>query len=256
MKKFIQFLFGLAGYEVVKLPPGGRYGKAMQPVTPQFLRSEEYAELMTRHVPCGGSWDRHEAQNETTSYRFRHFEACNRLGIFRWRGMQENLDFLLEIFADDGTMLVDFGGAACPLGFHSVLVDQLKRDYAGKPVPFHALSELTRPIDVFFSSHTFEHIPELEVLLEGIRSHMARCGRLIVQLPSFYCERWRAGVHRNELFNDHVWTFGLAGDPNAGALGLERYCEIDTLLKRFFDVERAEYCGDDSIFIVARSIGG
>ena len=63
--------------------------------------------------------------------------------------------------------------------------------------------------------------------------------------------RWRAGTHSHTVFGDHVWTFGLSGTPNVPE-GLVKYVEIDRLLGRYFDVESAAYCGDDSIFAVCR----
>jgi hypothetical protein len=62
------------------------------PPTEAFLRSAEYSELISRHLPVDGSYDSHEAQNETQNYRFRHHTLANRLGVCRWRGMQKHLD--------------------------------------------------------------------------------------------------------------------------------------------------------------------
>ena len=65
--------------------------RRFEPVTRAFLESAEYRRLMAEHLPRPGAYDRHEAQNETRNYRFRHAEASERLGVFRWRGIQEHL---------------------------------------------------------------------------------------------------------------------------------------------------------------------
>lgn len=219
-------------------------------VTEAFLRSPDYAEIMSRHLPWDGSFDLHEAQNQTASFRFRHNDRKNDLGIFRWRGIQQNLDVVLQAAADPDLQVLDLGGAACPLGFQSIVVDQLSTDAWGRPVRFHSLSEIEGRVDVIFSSHTLEHIPPLEETLRAIQDKLEAGGLFILHLPSFSCERWRAGVHTNAKYNDHHWTFGL--EAEAPIEGLKNYCDIRALAARFFVVEKAEYCGDDSIFLLLR----
>ena len=48
-----------------------------------------------------------------------------------------------------------------------------------------------------------------------------------------------------------VTCFALAGSRVAATGGLYAYVEIDRLLERWFTIDKAEYCGDDSIFVVA-----
>src|SRR5690606_30960590 len=124
------------------------------------------------HLPFDGVYDLHEAQNQTANFRYRHFDCKNRLGIFRWRGIERNLDFLLPILTDSQKRIIDFGGAASSVGFHSVVVDQLRTDAFGNPVPFHSLSEVEGEVDVIFSSHTLEHIPDLDGILGSIAAKL------------------------------------------------------------------------------------
>jgi CDP-glycerol glycerophosphotransferase (TagB/SpsB family) len=228
-------------------------GAAPSPPTEAFLRSREYAELMSRHLPVDGSHDLHEAQNETRNYRFRHHTVAHRLGVFRWRGIQKNIDALLPLLTAPGSKVVDFGGAGGPLGLGSDVVDRLSQDAWGRSVTYHSLSELGECVDVVFSSHALEHIPELDDVLRNMQRCLKPGGQLILHVPSFHCERWRAGVHSNARYNDHVWTFGLGQDP----LGItcQNYVDIASKVGEFFSLRLAEYCGDDSILVLA-SKGG
>jgi len=219
------------------------------PITEQFLRSDEYQALMRLHVPCTGDYGLHEAETVTQSFLHRAFETDDRLGPFRWRGIQENLDLVLDLITDPSKLTVDLGGAASPFGLGSVVVDQLPFDCYGNEVPHGSLDELPRKADVIISSHTLEHIPELDAELERIASSMTPGGTFIALVPAYTCERWRAGTHSHATFGDHVWTFGLSGTTGVPD-GLISYVEFDELLAKYFDVESVRYCGDDSIFAV------
>lgn len=215
-----------------------------------FLRSSEYAELMSRHLPHDGSYDLHEAQNETQNYRFRHQTMAKRLGVFRWRGIQKHLDAILRLVASPDSKVIDFGGAGGPLGFGAVVVDQLSVDAWGRPVRYHSLADVGSDVDVVFSSHALEHIPQLDETLLAIQRCLKPGGHLVLHLPSFHCERWRAGVHTSRAYNDHVWTFGIEPEPTG--IECQSYVDIAAKVREHFDVRLAEYCGDDSIFILAR----
>jgi SAM-dependent methyltransferase len=228
-----------------------RRRRSPAPPTVAFLRSEEYRKLMNRYTPSGGDYGRHEAELATKSYVFRNFDVDDRLGAFRWRGIQENLDVVLDVIAEHSGLVVDLGGAASPFGLGSVVVDRLPEDAYGNPVPYRSLDELPGKADAIISSHTLEHIPDLEAELERIRESLRPGGTLLVLLPSFYCERWRVGTHSHASFGDHVWTFGLSGTPDVPD-DLVSYVEIDRLLEQHFRVDSIAYCGDDSIFAVCR----
>ncbi len=223
--------------------------RRFEPVTRAFLLSAEYRRLMAEHLPQPGAYDRHEAQNETRSYRFRHAEASERLGVFRWRGIQEHLDEVLSLVDGEGA-LIDFGGGACPVGFQTQVVDRLEQDGYERPVRFCDVEDVPGLLDGIFTSHTLEHVAELDSVLAAFARTLRPGGRLIAHLPAFSCVRWRAGEHAHALYHDHAWTFGLAGDEPEG--GLKHYCDIELMVSRHLIVERAEYCGDDSIFLSAR----
>ena len=223
--------------------------RAFPPVTIEFLMSPAYKELMNRHLPYDLSYDLHEAQNDTSSYRFRHHQQGRRLGVFRWRGIQENLDLILDRISGTGKVIVDFGGAAMPLALGSQVVDRMETDVFGNSVPYHSLLQLPEKADVIFSSHTLEHIPNLDEVLAEISTALKPHGILILLVPAFSCVDWRAGVHKNPSHNDHCWTFGLA--ETVVPPDMMKYLPIDTKLSQFFRFISAKYCGDDSIFLLA-----
>ena len=189
-----------------------------------------------------------EAEEETANYNHRHHKVNRQLGVWRWRGMQNCIDTLLPII-ENGDLVVDFGGAACPLGLGSLVVDQLKRDGSGDSVRYHSISQLPEKADVVFTSHCLEHIKQLSEVLDEICNSMVVGGDLLVFVPAWTCERWRSGIHKNEVYNDHVWTFALQGEELPE---MERVGYIDTVIASHFDVQRAEYCGDNSIFVHAK----
>lgn len=226
----------------------------VEPPTVEFLRSAEYTTLMGRHLPHPGIYDLYEAQNDTRNYRFRHREIQDRLGVFRWRGMQKHLATVLELVTAPGAVVVDFGGAAGPLGLGTTLVDQQQVDCLGRAVKYHSLDEIEGSIDVIFSSHTLEHIPELEAILASFTRHLSADGHLLLHLPSVTCERWRAGNHLHKVYNPHVWTFGIGPKPEG--ITCQNYLDVRDYLGSRFRVETLEYCGDDSIFVHARPARG
>jgi len=174
------------------------------------------------------------------------------LGIFRWRGIYENLDFVLEQVANPAKRVIDFGGAACPLGFGSDVLDTFEQDASGRTVPYHLCEEIGHQVDTVFSSHTLEHIPNLTGVLQQIADILVPGGVAIFHVPAYTCARWNVGNHKNNVYNDHAWTFGLEG--TASPEGIENYIRIDTAVSKFLSIEKADYCGDNSIFLVARKI--
>lgn len=220
------------------------------PVTTSFVQSAEYEALMHRYLPFPGIYDNHEAQNQTSNFQFRHHQVNHRLGVFRWRGIHRNKERILQSLQGPNKVVIDLGGAAGPLGLGSIIVDFLEKDAYGNEVPYKFLKDVQQEVDVVFTSHTLEHIPNLENLIEEVKEVLKPHGEFFIHIPAFYCERWRAGTHTNKLYNDHVWTFGLAGSEVPE--NLQNYLEIDSLLSKYFEIELKEYCGDDSIFIICK----
>ena len=203
---------------------------------------------MSEHLPHPGYEDPHEAQNETRSYRYRHYEMQHTLGAFRWRGLQKHLDQVLALVDADDRRVIDFGGAACPVGLKTEIVDRLDIDATGRPVPYHDISEAPDGLDGVFSSHALEHVEALDAVLQAIHDKLRPGGTLMVHAPAFTCRRWRAGVHTNALYADHHWTFGLRDDTKPE--GLENYRDLDSLLDAYVELHTVDHCGDDSLFLV------
>jgi 2-polyprenyl-3-methyl-5-hydroxy-6-metoxy-1,4-benzoquinol methylase len=128
----------------------------------------------------------------------------------------------------------------------------MKVDANGDTVPYHSLGQLGRKADAIITSHTLEHIPELESVLGEMQQTLKPGGLLIAALPSYTCERWRAERHGNSVYGDHVWTFGLS-ETNDLPEGLTNYAHADELLGRYFNVTEAEYVGDDTIWLVCEN---
>lgn len=227
-----------------------RSPRRRSPVTAEFLDSPEYDELMARHLPFDGSYDTHEAQNQTENFKFRHHVVADRLGVFRWRGMERHKRRLLDLAAGARHRVLDFGGAAGPLGLGSVVVDRLERDIWGRPVELRSLESARGAASVVFSSHALEHVGPLDDVLIQMRDCLVPGGTLFAHVPSYSCERWRAGIHASRRYNDHVWTFGLEDVPPVA--NLQSYTNIARRIGAHLTVEIAEYCGDDSIVVVAR----
>lgn len=220
------------------------------PPSREFVDSEAYFELMNRYVPYDRQYGLHEAFTYTRSYVHRHRTRFLELGVWRWRGMQEKRDLLLRIFGEPGGTIIDLGGAGCPLGMGSVVVDQLGRDKAGKKVAYHYLAEVPGVVGVIFACHVMEHIQNLYSALKGIRDRLAPGGWFVVFVPCFSNVGWQAGVHKNERFGSHLWTFGLK--TQAKPPGLGNYVDIDGILGELFEVVEASAVGDDSLFILCR----
>ena len=229
----------------------GMPGPRIHPPGREFLTSPKYQAIMNRFVPATGDYGIHEAQAYTRSYINRHNKHLSQLGVFRWRGFQEHLDDVLPLVSDPNKYVVDFGGAGCPLGFNSVVVDFLKKDAAGRPVKHRTLSELPRQADVMFAAHVLEHVPNLDEVLAEMKAKTVPGGPVIIMVPAYTNEGWHAGAHNNKRFGGHVWTFGLSRTQPPPEL--HNYRAIDETLARYVIVEKAEYVGDDCVYCFCRN---
>jgi SAM-dependent methyltransferase len=118
--------------------------------------------------------------------------------------------------------VIDFGGAGCPLGFHSVVVDKRRWDQAGRQVRFSSLENFPNEVDVVFAYHVLEHLPDLHRVVAEIRQKLQPGGFLVAIVPSFSNKNWRTKQHRHKNFGAHVWTFKLSTAPAAMPLNPTR----------------------------------
>ena len=176
----------------------------------------------------------HDAQDRTESWKRRHSpEAIAIYGAWRWKGIQDNASAIFNEF--HGNLIMDFGGKDGPIGFGSWVCD--KEDDPENFFP-----------DVIFSSHTIEHISDASGIIKDFYRWLGKEGGcLILHVPAYTCERWRAGSYHNEKQSDHLHTFCLSQDAETGFECIDRM-----VAEAGFDIEKAEYVGDDSILIIAR----
>lgn len=219
--------------------------------------SDAYEEHMRKHLPYPGVFDLHEAQNKTQSFLYRHHKVNHLLCAFRWRGLQRYRELILSLTEDENKANLDFGGAASPLGLGTIVVDTLSRDATGRIVHYRNLDAFADGVHMIFSSHTLEHIADLDRILQQMKDTLKPAGHFIAHVPSFYCERWRAGTHSNRRYNDHQWTFYLDDDtviPKDEKAQRDTMIPIDAIVAKYFDIQISSYCGDDSIFIHGRKL--
>jgi SAM-dependent methyltransferase len=133
--------------------------------------------------------------------------------------------------------VIDFGGAAAPLGYGAEIVDRLSEH--------KALYDLPGQADVIFSSHTLEHVQDPALLLEIMRRKLTAGGPLVVMVPS-----WRMEHLRAENFPFHCQTFCLSDDAAAANTD---YTRLDLLVENSgFQLLAGEDDGQN-ILIIAES---
>ncbi len=214
-----------------------------------YLRSSAYDELMNKGYNPKISGN--EAEVSDTNYVYRHKQFLKILGCWRWYGLYENKQQILDI-VNNGTG-IDFGGAAGPVRKETTIVDFSEKDIFERKVKYNDLSEVDFKVDYIFSSHTLEHIPDLKSIFTNMNLKLSEDGDVIFHLPAYTCVRWRNGVHKNKKFNDHHWTFFLKADETkVNALNLSNTLAIDEYVSQFFDIKKVSYCGDNSIMIFAK----
>ena len=112
------------------------------------------------------------------------------------------------------------------------------------------MSEVDYDIDFIFSSHTLEHIPNLEEILQEMYDNLVDDGILALNLPAYSCKRWIAKTGHWMGGTPHVHTFKLS--KTKVDEDITNLLDIDSLLEKFgFKISLAEYTGDNSIIIFA-----
>lgn len=191
----------------------------------------------------------HDAEHRTESWKRRHTpDAVAQLGVWRWKGIQDNAARILELIC--GRRVIDFGGFDGPLGFGSIVVDQ-KAEHK-------TLDDVDGQVDVIFTSHTLEHLDDPAAWLKEAHAKLADGGHLIAHVPAWTCERWRPEQYNNPTqSNGHKHAFVLYPDmPRYGYFDDNRDVPVATYISKIVpgDIEFAEYVGDDSILVIARKL--
>jgi len=154
------------------------------------------------------------------------------LGAWRWLAVYQ-YRHVIASYVFSNKKGIDFGGYGAPIWGNTEIVD------IEPPNRWRQLKDIgDEELDYIFTSHTLEHIKNLEETLQEFCRILKSDGIIIGILPSYMCERWRAGDERN----DHVWTFSIG----------KEFTNIRNILIKYFDVESCRYAYDDSIFFLAR----
>ena len=162
-------------------------------------------------------------------------DAVRRLGAWRWRLMQRNSERLLPLL--EGRRVLDFGGAAGPVGYGCDIVDH--------GADMRALYDADGTYDTIYTSHTLEHIVDLDLALLCIREKLAAGGYLIAHVPS-----WEKEALRHANWPHHYQTFGLGNDADHPAWGHD-WRLLDRAVEDWADVEWTDRDGH-SLLMVAR----
>lgn len=224
----------------------------MELTTHSYLTSPEYTSDMMRGY--NGTYEDfinfyYDADPRTPNYDFRHSVYSKQLGGWRWKGIFTYRETFIDILFNSKLKGVDFGGAAGPICKHIDIVDLYEKDYYGREVKYNYLSEVPYKLDYIFSSHTLEHILELDKIIQEMYSCLDESGILALNLPSYTCKRWWA-YDGPRIGGKHVHTFKLKKTTTDEQI--PNLINIDELLeKKGFKIALAEYSGDNNIIIFA-----
>ena len=225
----------------------------MNTIDKNYLLSQEYVDDM---LECyDGNFNDYinfldDANLKTNNYNFRHFISHFRHGGWRWKGILTYRETFVNLIYNDNLKGIDFGGSQRPISEHIDIVDLEDIDFYGRKVKYKSLSEVDYDIDFIFSSHTLEHIPNLEEILQQMYDNLVKDGILALNLPAYSCKRWIAKTGHWMGGTPHVHTFKLS--KTKVDEDITNLLDIDSLLEKFgFKISLAEYTGDNSIIIFA-----
>jgi len=222
-------------------------------ITPEYLNSREYIDDML--IGYNGTYPQfvselYDAEPKTNNYNIRHFQLVRKLGCWRWKGIFTYKETFINLIFNENLKGIDFGGSQRPISSHLDIVDIEETDYYGRPVKYKSLDDVDYDIDFVFSSHTFEHIPNLKEILKDIYRNLVTDGILALNLPSYSCKRWWADTGNWMGGTPHVHTFKLK--KTTVTEDIPKLINIDELIEEVgFKIALAEYAGDNNIIIFA-----
>ena len=225
----------------------------MNEVNKDYLLSGNYIKDMMIEFP--GSVEefinfKFDAEPKTDNYNFRHFRLNHALGGWRWKGVFTYRELFVNLIFNEKLRGVDFGGSQRPIAKHVDIVDIEDIDFYKRPIKYKNLSEVEYDIDYIFSSHTFEHIPNLDEILDQMYANLSPDGILALNLPSYTCKRWWADTGNWMGGTPHVHTFKLKKSEVSEKI--PKLINIDELIANHgFNIALAEYAGDNNIIIFA-----
>lgn len=155
-------------------------------------------------------------------------EAIRAVGAWRWPLIYKHRSAILPLLRG---RTIDFGGLAGSIGYGSIVVDHGAAEY-------RALYDVPGRVDTIFSSHTLEHVQDLNMVLQCMVSKAT--GHLILQVPS-----WRCEMLRTENWAHHYHNFCLAAE-----IGWQNEIPLDAAISQCADVVLADTDGH-SILVIA-----
>lgn len=166
------------------------------------------------------------------SFTYRH-QSMIHINSWRWLCNWQHRRFLMELVFSDRKG-IDFGGALGTIGGNTTVVDIIGL--------YPKIDDIANnSLDYIFTSHTLEHISNLDEILIKLYNKLKNGGIIYIAVPSYTCVRWRAGITAQ-----HKWTFSLEDDV---------FTRIDTkILNAGFKINKAEYAWDDSIIILGEKL--
>lgn len=193
----------------------------------EFVFSEEYKTILDRR------WDSHQK------------DFNDRIGAWRWDGIYEHRQLVASHVFDPDQVGIDFGGYQGPIGGYTKVIDIACNN---------SLDDLEdNSIDYIFTCHCLEHIKDVKPIVATMFKKIKNGGKLIVLVPSFTKEVWRA-----YYAPDHEITFKLRDSflthylvPNDASYE-EILIDVDTMLEDAgFDIIIAKKTRNHCIFLYA-----
>lgn len=217
----------------------------------EFLNSPAYDKMMAHNstVENFPSYA-NDAEEKSPNFIYRHMRCHKILGCWRWKVLWQKKSELLPVLFDKNKIGIDFGGANGPVSLHAKVVDFAVIDTFNRKVQYKNLTDVDEKVDYIFSSHTLEHIKDLDLIFDEMKKVMKKGANLFFHVPAYTCTRWRSGIHTNRSFNDHAWTFYLSADTIDS--DIINTMAFDTKVAEHFKIKSAEYVGDNSIFVSAK----
>lgn len=206
-------------------------------ITLDMLKSDEYRELADMPFE-----KRHCMQNR------------KKWGVWRWLGIMDNKDAILRLILQPKKRVLDIGGAGGPLGFGSEIIDIVKMDTWGRPVPRSDLSDMPYDADVIFSSHMLEHTENPWMEVTEWRLVLVDGGYLILHVPGMAgYEYWHPSKKPS-----HKWLFIWDASLPAAFVEDQRIIPLrDTIgeqqtILSGLSIVKIRRVRDNSILVIAR----
>lgn len=153
-----------------------------------------------------------------------HQEWCfSVVGAWRWPVIAAHRDRIKELVTAGYT--IDFGGGAAPVGYGATVVDY----QAPMPDGKRSLLDVPGQADCIFTSHTLEHMVDVDAALMLCHYKLRLGGHLIAQVPSWHKKNLNAAV-----WDFHEQDFCWEWETNAP----DHVVRLDRLIKSCgFEIE-------------------